>query len=83
VLPGDDGPASNSLKQILPVLRISCLLDFLREIEVIPADDGVFDQPFAAFGDLLFVFFCLSKFSGKVREHLLYVQDHYTIVEKE
>ena len=46
------------------VLWIFFLIDFPGEIEIIPADDGILDKPFAPFGDPLFVFFRLGKFSG-------------------
>ena len=39
-------------------------MDLAREIEVIPADDTVLDEPVAAFRNLLLFFFRLREFTG-------------------
>ena len=44
VLPGLHGTVSYSREEFLPTLFAFGLGDFLRAIEVIPTDDGVFDQ---------------------------------------
>jgi len=46
------------------LLRVGLLFDLLRQIQIVPADDGVFDQPLAPLGDLLFVLFGLGKGAG-------------------
>src|SRR5262249_19229415 len=47
--------------QLLPALRILLLPDLVRQIEIIPADDGVLDQTPAAFGNLLFDLFPIQE----------------------
>jgi hypothetical protein len=39
------------------------LHEFLGQVEIIPADDAVFDQAVATLGNFLFLFFCFSLFS--------------------
>ncbi len=41
------------LQQFLTSGRIIDLGEFLRQIQVIPADDAILDKPFAGFGHLL------------------------------
>src|SRR5689334_25074486 len=41
------------LQQFLPFGRTIDLSEFLRQIQVIPADDAMLDEPFAGFGPLL------------------------------
>jgi hypothetical protein len=41
------------LQQLLPFGRLIALSEFLRPIQLIPADDAILDEPFAAFGHLL------------------------------
>ena len=43
----------HGLQQFLPFGRIIDLGEFLRQIQVIPADDAILDEPFASFGHLL------------------------------
>ena len=43
--------------------------EFLRQIEIIPADDAVFDEPFARFGHLLIVFLGLQKLAWVADGH--------------
>jgi hypothetical protein len=40
-------------QQFLSVLNVFLLGDFLGEIQVVPADNGIFDQASAFFGNLL------------------------------
>ncbi len=42
-------------------LCINDLAELVGKVKVIPADDAVFDQPIAAFGDFLFFFFGLRE----------------------
>ncbi len=51
----------DSRQQCLSVLDVLRLPDFLGKIEVIPADDGVFDQPLASFGYFLFDLFARQE----------------------
>ncbi len=37
------------------------LIELLREVQIVPADDRVFDQPATAFGDFLFLFFAVDE----------------------
>jgi hypothetical protein len=41
------------LQQFLPFGRIIELGEFLRQIQIIPTDDAILDEPFAGFGHLL------------------------------
>jgi hypothetical protein len=50
------------LQQFFPFGRIIDLGEFLRQIQVIPADDAILDEPFAGFGHLL-VFLRLQEFA--------------------
>lgn len=47
--------------QIFLGFEISSFFDLVGKVEVIPADDAVFDQPVTAFGNFLFFFFNLGK----------------------
>ena len=51
------------LQQFLPFGRIIDLGEFLRQIQVIPADDAILDQPFAGFGHLLVFLLRLQEFA--------------------
>jgi hypothetical protein len=51
------------LQQFLPFGWIIDLGEFLRQIEVIPADDAILDEPFAGFGHLLVFFLRLQEFA--------------------
>lgn len=51
--PGDCRPVGHGLEQFLPLGRIIDLSEFLRQIQVIPADDAILDEPFAGFSYLL------------------------------
>ena len=55
-------PVSYSREEFLPTLFAVGLGDFLREIEVIPTDDGVFDQSSAVLSDFLLDLFPMEKF---------------------
>src|SRR5258708_38332273 len=45
--PGARRPMGHRLQQFLPFGRIIDLGEFLRQIQVIPADDAILDEPFA------------------------------------
>ena len=47
--------------QIFLGLVIWCLFELAREVEIIPADDGVFDQAIAGLGYLQFFFLDLRE----------------------
>src|ERR1700681_2150174 len=51
------------LQQFLPFGRIIDLGEFLRQIQVIPADDAILDEPFAGFGHLLVFLLRLQEFT--------------------
>ena len=51
------------LQQFLPFGRIIDLGEFLRQIQVIPADDAILDEPFAGFGHLLVFLLRLQEFA--------------------
>ena len=51
------------LQQFLPSGRIIDLGEFLRQIQVIPADDAILDEPFAGFGHLLVFLLRLQEFA--------------------
>ena len=51
----------DSLQESLPALEIICFSQLLRQVEIIPACNAIFDEPFAALSDLLFLLFCLDK----------------------
>src|ERR1700692_2234025 len=50
--PGGRRPMGHRLQQFLPPGWIINLGEFLRQIQVIPADDAILDEPFAGFGHL-------------------------------
>ena len=56
VLPGDDRAVADGVDDLRPALICFSFIELLREVEVVPADDRVFDQPAATFGDLLLLF---------------------------
>ena len=56
------------LQQFLPFGRIIDLGEFLRQIQVIPADDAILDEPFAGFGHL--VVFLLRLFRHQMLTYL-------------
>ena len=51
------------LQQFLPFGQIIDLGEFLRQIQVIPADDAILDEPFAGFGHLLVFLLRLQEFA--------------------
>ena len=51
------------LQQFLPFGRIIDLGEFLRQIQVIPTDDAIFDEPFTGFGHLLVFLLRLQEFA--------------------
>jgi hypothetical protein len=51
------------LQQFLSFGRIIDLGEFLRQIQVIPADDAILDEPFASFGHLLVFLLRLQEFA--------------------
>ena len=57
MLPGDDGAVAHRDEECLPAVLVVGFRQLFREIEIIPANDGVFDQAAAPFGDFLLDFF--------------------------
>ena len=57
MLPGDDGAVAHRNEECLPAVLVVGFRQLFREIEIIPANDGVFDQAAASFGDFLLDFF--------------------------
>ena len=51
------------LQQFLPFGWIIDLGEFLRQVQVIPADDAILDEPFAGFGHLLVLLLRLQEFT--------------------
>ena len=49
--------------QVFPGRGILCLFKLASEIEVVPANDAIFDEPVACLGDLLFLLFDLDEFT--------------------
>src|SRR3954465_13743680 len=69
--PGDDRAMANRYDQLRPAL-----LDFLggqlsRQKQVVPAHDGIFDQPPAGLGDLLVFLLALNEFMAVAEGHAL------------
>ena len=62
MLPGDHRTAGDRLQKRVTSGLIVCLGELLRQVQVIPADDAVLDQPLAAFGDFLFLLLRLNEF---------------------
>src|SRR4029077_1676353 len=56
-------PMGHLLQQFLPFGRIIDLGEFLRQIQSIPADDAILDEPFAGFGHLLVFLLSLQEFA--------------------
>src|ERR1700731_3419672 len=52
----------HSIEKHLPALGIRHLFQLLRQIEIIPADNAVLDEPLAGFGHLLVFLFRLEEF---------------------
>jgi hypothetical protein len=61
--PGGRRSMGHGLQQFLPFGRIIDLGEFLRQIQVIPADDAILDEPFAGFGHLLVFLLRLQEFA--------------------
>ena len=52
--------SSFRLRKNFPIIDLG---EFLRQIQVIPADDAILDEPFAGFGHLLVLFLRLQEFA--------------------
>src|SRR5260370_14313450 len=61
--PGGRRAMGRRLQQFLPFGWIIDLGEFLRQLEVIPADDAILDEPFAGFGHLLVFLLRLQEFA--------------------
>src|SRR5271157_1635764 len=59
VLPGSRRPVGHGVEKRLPTRSILDLFQLLRQVEIIPANDAVLDQPLAGFGQFLVFFFRL------------------------
>jgi len=64
VPPGDNGTGRDRPQHGGLSLRVAFLGDFLSQIEVVPANDRVFDEPFTGLGDLLFLPVSLEDFAS-------------------
>ena len=53
VLPGNHRTVYHSIEKHLPARGILDLFQLLRQVEIVPADDAVFDEPLAGFRDLV------------------------------
>ena len=51
----------DQLQQVFSGLDVWCLLELSGEVEVVPADDAVFDQSIAGLGDFLLFLFGLGE----------------------
>ena len=67
--PGGGGALLYGLQKFRPLCRIFDLGEFLRQVQIIPADDGVFDEPFARFGHFLILLFGLQKLPWAADRH--------------
>ena len=63
VRPGHGGVSFDGEEQVLPLSGV-CRSEPHLEIEVVPADDGVFDEPVTGFGDLLILLVGVGEFPG-------------------
>ena len=61
MLPGNHRTVGHSIEKRFPARGILGLFQLLRQVEIIPADDAVLDQPLAGFGQLLVFFLRLQK----------------------
>lgn len=64
VAPGDWGIGGDDLQQPSASFIGLGFGQLPAEIEIVPADDAVLDQPVAGFGDLLLLFFGLNELAG-------------------
>ena len=56
MLPGNYRAVGHSIEKHLPGHGILDLFQLLRQVEIVPADDAVFDEPLAGFRHLLVLF---------------------------
>jgi hypothetical protein len=61
VAPTDHRDVLDGCQQFLSVLNVFLLGDFLGEIQVVPADNGIFDQASASFGNPLLDLFAIQE----------------------
>ena len=59
--PGGRRTVTNGFEQRRPVLAVLLLGNQSREVEVVPAHDGVLDQPPTGLGDLLILLLALDE----------------------
>jgi hypothetical protein len=75
--PGNDRAVANRYNQLRPALLDFLGGQFSRQKQVVPAHDGIFDQPPAGLGDLLVFLLALNEFmavaEGQGRGELLEV----------
>jgi len=62
VLPDNRRAVGHRVEKRLAALGIRDLFQLLRQIEIVPTDNAVLDEPLAGFGHLLVFFFCLEEF---------------------
>ena len=51
-------------EHVFPGFGVIGFFDPAGEVEIVPADDAVLDEPVAGFGDLLFFLFGLGELTG-------------------
>ena len=62
--PRDHRAIAESFQQFGFVVGIVGLRQLLNQVEIIPANNAVFDEPLAAFGDLLFLLLGFDQLFG-------------------
>ena len=62
--PSSRRAVGHRIEECLAVSGICDLLQLLGQLEIIPADDAVLDEPLAGFGHLLVFFLGLQEFPG-------------------
>ena len=59
--PGHDGSMRNGVEESLPLLGVGRLHQLLREIQIVPADESILDEPFTTFRQFLLVLLGLEE----------------------
>lgn len=61
MLPGDDRAVADGVDDFRFALIVFGFIELLREVEIVPTDDRVLNQPPTALGDFLFLFFAVDE----------------------
>ena len=61
MLPGDRRAVGHCLQERFSTGGVLAVFQLLRQIEIVPADDAVLDEPLACFRHFLFFFLRLQK----------------------